>query len=71
MQNEKLKYQKRAWCKITARVFMSQRINNTMVELIVYKAKKKIKFTCFNALQHDILKLNPHDKINIWFSGVL
>lgn len=65
--NPDLKYQKRNWSKQSARVFSTKRNSRGSVDLIVYVAKRKIKFECYRDNKEEILKLAPHTRIHIWF----
>ena len=62
-----LKYQKRAWHKMSAKIFSTSDIGFGKIEVVVYKAKRQIRFVCFTDIKHDALLLAPHEKINLWF----
>lgn len=67
MSSVELKYQKRAWHKMSAKIYSVKDVGYNNVEIVVYKGKRKIRFKCFTEVKHDALKLPPHKKINLWF----
>ena len=67
MGSVELKYQKRAWHKMSAKIYSVKDVGYNNVEIIVYKGKRKIRFKCFTEVKHDALKLPPNEKINLWF----
>jgi len=62
-----LKYQKRAWHKMSAKIFSTADIGYGKIEVVVYKGKHQIRFACYTKIKSDALLLAPHEKINLWF----
>lgn len=71
MTNETLKYKKRNWHKLIARIYLVEKRDNcSFYDVVLYKSEKKLHFTVFNDSIIEKLKvLRPNDKVVIWFSA--
>lgn len=71
MTDDNLKYKKRNWNKLIAKVYLIQKRDNCgFYDIVLYKGNNKIHFTIFNELIYTQIKLlRPNDKVVVWFSA--